>query len=90
MVRIKSKVHHWIAGEKSYNFCYSYFFLWWRFLKLSRRPGTFDTPYIRMCMFFYKQKYVVLQVLIIFYFLCWYLPLKLNKEENETLEIKIG
>ena len=33
--------------------------------------------------------YITLQILKIFQFLYRYLPLKLNKEENETLQIKI-
>ena len=34
---------------------------------------------------FYKQLHITLQVLKIFQFLFRFLPLKLNKEENETL-----
>ena len=38
---------------------------------------------------FYKQSHITLQVLKIFQFLFRYLPLKLNKEENDILQIKI-
>ena len=75
--------------RKNSTFCFSFnFHLQGLIFFLVQFQGLYAIVY-KIQWQIYKQLHITLQVLKMFQFLYRYLPLKLNKEENETLQIKI-